>query len=159
MVLETKPICGSPLTFSTRWFDFRQKRRFFCFSIYLQTEDTLFTFAANYVLVQIYKCGWIANPQQLNKANLSTQYLYNELRTFLNVEVLFNNVATTSEFFDKRCVIFSQPFKCTGVVLKSYRPHNRMLWPSIWFWLNFRTKQLLEEALIFPHQMHKFRFP
>ena len=42
------------------------------------------------------------NPQQLNDVKLNTQYLYNELRTFLNVEVLFNNVATTIEFFDKR---------------------------------------------------------
>ena len=29
------------------------------------------------------------------------------------------NVATTIEFFDKRCVIVLQPFKCTEVVLKS----------------------------------------
>ena len=43
------------------------------FSIYLQIEDA---FSIRTVLFQIYKCGSIVRPQQLNDAKLSTQFIY-----------------------------------------------------------------------------------
>ena len=78
--------CGEPigyrsylmvhlLSLTSNRLDFRQKQHFFLFSIYLQIEDALFIYTVNYVLVQIYKCGSIVNPRNLNNAKLSTQFI------------------------------------------------------------------------------------
>ena len=64
------------LTLATWCFDFQQKQRFFLFWSYLSIEDALFICTMNYVLAQIYKCGSIVNPRQLNDAKLTTQFLY-----------------------------------------------------------------------------------
>ena len=92
-------------------------------------------------------------------------YVYNESRTFPKVQVLLSNVAKTIEFFDKRNVIFPQ-LKCTSVVLKSDVPpqHDRYVIflqlneSTIGTRLKFRTKKLLREAPIFPHQMYIINF-
>ena len=110
---------------------------------YLQTEDALFIYTVNYVLVLIYKCGSII--------------IYNEARTFPNVQVLLSNVATTIEFFGNLCVIFLQHFKRISVVLKSDKPPQpNALTVDTWFF--FGTKNLLEEASIFRQQIQKSRF-
>ena len=122
------------LTLATYWFYFRQRQRFLLLSICLQIEDAFSICTVNYVLVQIYKCGSLLNPRQLNFAKLSTQFIY----TMNHVQVFLNNVATTIEFFDKHCVIFPQHFKCTSAVLKSVRPRQPNALP-IHTWLIFKN--------------------
>ena len=76
-------------------------------------------------------------------------YIYNEPRNFPNVKVLLSNFATTFECFDKRCVIFLQPLKCTNAVLKSTDHHNRMVWLSIRDWV-WKLKSFSRKLRFFP---------
>ena len=107
------------LTLATCWFDSRQKQRFFIFSRYLQIEDALFICTVNYVLVQIYKCDSRVNPRQLIDAKLSMQFIC--IMNHVPFQ-MYNAAQQCCLFFDERCVIFLQPFKCASVVSKSDRP-------------------------------------
>ena len=118
------------LTLATCWFDLRQKQHFFLFSRFLQIEEALFICTANYVLFQIYKCGSIVNPQQLDDAKLITLFICTMnhvlsqmykcclamLLRKLNSSTIgaVRNFSTTELDFSK---IFQQLFKCIIVVL------------------------------------------
>ena len=131
------------LTPATCWFDFRQKQRFFVFSLYLQIGDALFIRTVKYVLVQLYKCTHDKTMQNYVR-NLFIQWT----TYFPNVQVLFSNVATTIKFVDNRCLICLQLFKCTSAVLRSDRsPQPNAL--TIDTWLIFRIK-LLGKLRFFP---------
>ena len=116
------------LMLATCWLDFRQRQRFFLFSIHLQTEGAFFANTVNCVFVQMYECGLIMNSRELNNEKLRTQFIYaiNNVPfqmymccLVMLLRQLVCNFSTTELDLSK---IFLQLFKCTSVVLKSDRP-------------------------------------
>ena len=108
---------GSPFNSCNLLVRFSTKTTLLPFSIYLQTEDAFSTCTVNYVLVQIYKCGSTLTERCKVKYVI---YIYNELRTFPNVQMLLSNLATAID----SSTTFLQLFKYTSVILKSDRPRK-----------------------------------
>ena len=100
----------------------------------------------------------VVQPTTIERCKVKySMYVCNEPRTFPNVQVLLSNVATTIEFFDKRCVIVPQLFKFTNVVLKSDRPPQPNV-VTIDTSLILRTKKLLGKLRFFPTKCTNFGF-